>query len=361
MTATLPDEAARFLALFGGSHTFQTFDDSPTKDPSLSRVLHNLAELANLNAKGAGVFMMVNAGDGQGRKTANVINVRAYCADFDGAPLPQVWQLHPSLIVETSPGKFHVYWILWEVEAAPLDRLAWNAQQEAIARAVGSQPDDCKGLNRVMRLPGYLHQKGEPFTSRIVSSTGARFTLAQIPAAFPLPIRQIALPCPDQPTGGYSSTTEATAQRKYALSTLHRLADELSTTTEGGRNNRLNAVSYKAGRLVGGGHLERSEVEAELTGAALHAGLSYSEIRSTLHNGLMAGMADPDPLEQIGHRITRPSTMHHTISSSGATDGATFSPSHQPLGSGLVKQRSPVELALGKYRAKLGKKVRGLR
>jgi len=173
---TLPEEATRFLAQFSGPHILQTFDDRPQKDPHLSRVLKDTYELAALNAQGAGVFLMVNEGDGQGRKVANVIRVRAYCADFDGAPLPQVWPLEPSMTVETSPGKFHTYWILEEGEVVPLDNAVWNAQQEAIARAVGSQPDDCKGLNRVMRVPGFLHQKGEAFTSRIMSMTGERFT-----------------------------------------------------------------------------------------------------------------------------------------------------------------------------------------
>ena len=170
----LPEDAAHFLAQFSGPHIFQTFDDRPQKDPRLSRVLHDPAELHGLNVQGAGVFLMVNEGDGKGRKVANVTRIRAYFADFDGAALPQVWPLEPSMIVETSPGKFHAYWILQPGEVAPPDNAAWNAQQEAIARAVGSQPDDCKGLNRVMRLPGFLHQKGKPFMSRIVSSRGER-------------------------------------------------------------------------------------------------------------------------------------------------------------------------------------------
>jgi hypothetical protein len=105
----LPEDAARFLTKISGPHIFQTFDDRPQKAPYLSRVLHDPSELAALNAQGAGVFLMVNEGDGQGRKVANVTRVRAYCADFDGAPLPQGWPLEPSLTVETSPGKFHAY------------------------------------------------------------------------------------------------------------------------------------------------------------------------------------------------------------------------------------------------------------
>jgi RepB DNA-primase from phage plasmid len=298
-----PEEAIHFLAHFDGTHTFQTFDDRAQKDRTLSRVLHDPAPLDGLNAEGAGVFLMVNEGDGAGRKTENVTRIRAYFADFDGAPLPQVWPLEPSVTVETSPGKFHAYWMLCASEDAALDNAGFNRQQEAVARAVGSQPDDCKGLSRVMRLPGYRHQKGEAFTSRLLSSTGERFTLAQIQAAFPLPA---SLPFPAisaRPTAGEAhsaQTTQAETRRKYALTVLHGLADELSATPEGRRNITLNGVSYKAGRLVGGGHLQRGEVEAELMGAAQAAGLSVAELIPTLQAGLSAGMANPNPLDEVG-------------------------------------------------------------
>jgi RepB DNA-primase from phage plasmid len=297
---SLPEDAARFLAQFSGRHTFQSFDDRPEKSRSLSRILHDPIGLADLNRQGAGIFLMVNEGDSNGRKTESVTRIRAYCADFDGASLPQGWPLEPSMVVETSPGKFHTYWILQGGEVAPLDNDAWNRQQDAIARAVGSQPDDCKGLNRVMRIPGFLHQKGEPFTSRIVSSTVEQFSLTQIQTAFPLPALLPRPPAPERSHGDHSST-QAQKRRTYALSTLHHLADKLSSTPEGERNNKLNAVSFRAGRLIGGGHLERGEVEAELTTAALQSGLAEHEIGSTLHSGLREGIADPDSLEQVGN------------------------------------------------------------
>lgn len=315
----LPEDAARFLTPFRGPHIFQTFDDRPQKDPHMSRVLHDPSELATLNAQGAGVFLMVNEGDGQGRKVTNVTRIRAYYADFDGAPLPQVWTLEPSMTVETSPGKFHAYWILQEGETVPLDNAAWNAQQEAIARAVGSQPDDCKGLNRVMRLPGFLHQKGEAFMSRIVSMTGERFTFEQIQTAFPLKVVQIRPAVQERPMQapeGSKPSTQAETRRKYALTALYGLADELSATTEGGRNNKLNALSFRAGRLIGGRHLDRGEVEAELTRAAQAAGLTDSEIISTLSAGLAAGMTDPDPLEGVGN-----ATGKRKGKKSGAVEG----------------------------------------
>lgn len=351
------DEIIFFLRQFTGDHTYQTFDDQPDKNSKLSRILHDPAELDALNRRGAGVFLTINEANGRGRKIADITRVRSYFADFDGAALPHGWPLDPCLLVETSPGKYHAYWILQPDEVVPLDNTAYNRQQEAIARAVGSQPDDCKGLNRPMRMPGFWHQKGTPFLSRVVKSTDERFTLQQVQAAYPVPASMPLIRSPRNMRPFAASSTPR--RRKYALKVLYTLADELSIATEGERNNRLNFVSFRAGRLVGGGHLERDEVEVELTQAGQKAGLSVKEIEGTLQRALTAGMADPDPLEFVG--LSRASTTHHAVSPSGVSDGETSAPPHQTLKNGVVVQETAVKHALSKYLAKLHKKLKGRR
>src|SRR3546814_15539859 len=83
-TATRAD-AVRFLAALApdGALTFSTFTDGkrPARD-ALARIMHGdywrpRATLATLNAKGAGVCVMVNRGDGKGRKAATVTAVGA--------------------------------------------------------------------------------------------------------------------------------------------------------------------------------------------------------------------------------------------------------------------------------------------
>lgn len=347
----LPAETAAFLAQFAGRHTFQTFDDRPNKDARLSRILHSPAELPALNRQGAGVFVMVNEGNGTGRKNGNVTRIRAHCADFDGQRLPARWPLEPSLLIESSPSKFHAYWILQDGETPPLDGAAFNAQQEALARAVGSCPDDCKGLNRVMRLPGFLHQKGDPFMTRILSNTGQRYSPAQVQATFPLPVRLHPTPPfsrPSVPTDGNSMPC------RYALTTLNRICDKLAQTGEGERNNRLNAAGFRMGQLIGGGHLEQQEAQTALWQAAAAAGLPDHEIRGTLPRAIRDGMASPDWLAQVG-QWSPASTTHHTISPTGETTPPGISPPHQPPRSGVVVQGDPETLALRKYRAKLRK------
>ena len=172
-------DTSRFLKMLCGDSltTFQTFDDvkgedgKKRKDPSLSRIIHgqteeNFAELTRLNAKEAGVFVMVNEGDGKGRTNDNVVKVRALFVDLDGEPLQTVLDtgLVPHIIVESSPGRYHAYWLVVD---CPLGRFKPLQQQTALRFNVDKSVND---LCRVMRLPGYVHNKDKnnPFTTKLI-------------------------------------------------------------------------------------------------------------------------------------------------------------------------------------------------
>lgn len=182
------EQARGFLARLGSAFTFQTFDDTGKHRAGMIRVLHggltqHGATLARLNASGAGVFVMVNAGDGKARKASNVQSVRALFADLDGAPLApvQAFPLQPNIVVESSPGRWHAYWL---TEDVPLDQ--FKPLQQAIARRFNSDPKVCD-LPRVMRLPGFFHHKGEPFLSRVIAQhDGAPYPHAVMVEAFGL-------------------------------------------------------------------------------------------------------------------------------------------------------------------------------
>ena len=298
-----------FLGHFDGLLTFQTFDDSK-QDKKLARIIHDATpeQLCELNARGAGVYLTINETDGKGRTPANIVRVRAFCADFDGAALPETWPLEPSLIVETSPGKFHAWWFLAAGNVL-LSNDQWNDQQKTIARMVGAQENDCTGLNRVMRCPGFLHLKNPdmPFLSRILNVTGQRYDLDDITAAFPVPVAE---PAP-RPATHTSNTTAALltgrlgVQQKYALKAMQEECANLAATPEGNRNNVLNGTAYRVGRLVGGGHLDQDEARQALLDAARTCGLRDHEITATLDSGFYGGIGEPDHLDHVGTR-TRP-------------------------------------------------------
>jgi hypothetical protein len=159
-----------------GVVTLQTFDDNKVrKNMSLARVFHGtldqyLNDLTTLQQQGVGVFIMVNEGDGvthAGNKTcrctSNVIRVRSLFADLDGAPLEPLLECsQPDIIVESSPGKWHCYYLTGD---CPLNE--FTPRQKQIAQKFNSDPK-VHDLPRVMRLPGFWHQKDTPFMSRII-------------------------------------------------------------------------------------------------------------------------------------------------------------------------------------------------
>jgi DNA primase RepB-like protein len=172
------EDTQRFLRALDPSELF-TFQAIPEAKGSTARprVLHGTfdqheAELGALNRSGAGIFVMVNAGDGEirpGAKTCrtqdNVVRVRALFVDLDGAPLAPVmaFEPQPDTIVETSPMRWHAYWFVDDCELHEFGDL-----QESLADHFGGDRAVCD-LPRVMRLPGFWHLKSDaPFLSRVV-------------------------------------------------------------------------------------------------------------------------------------------------------------------------------------------------
>ena len=74
---------------------------------------------------------------------------------------------------------------------------------------------------------------------------------------------------------------------------------DLANCPIGHRNNVLNAVSYRLGRIVSRAWLDRKEVESQLQAAAYDCGLISEDgiraVHSTIASGLNAGMKLPAP------------------------------------------------------------------
>lgn len=189
----LPDlvQAERFLTLLDEEaefFTFQTFDDlKARKDHSLARILHgdleqHATDLQRYQWRRAGVYVTVNETDRQGRKLHNMVRPRCIFCEWDrsGQTLPQ-WPIEPQCIVESSPGKFHLYWFSLDLEWADFDALM------QVMVVWGSDPN-AKDRARVLRLPGFWHQKNDaPFQVRIIHESGALpYSREELLAAFPM-------------------------------------------------------------------------------------------------------------------------------------------------------------------------------
>ena len=157
----------RFLSVFGEQHSFQTFDDKG-KNKKLIKQLHgtikeHFHEIAELNRQGAGVFFTVNQTDLQGRTTKHINKIRAVFIDLDGTPLPETFELNPHFIINTSPNKYHCYWL---VKDMPLE--SFSLYQKALAIKYNSDPV-IHDIPRILRVPGFFHHKNKSHPVKIVS------------------------------------------------------------------------------------------------------------------------------------------------------------------------------------------------
>lgn len=208
MTAQHERDRKLFIESFPGWKCFQTFDD--VKERKSHKLIYQASTKCNQyaidgeidfreksipvkiindlearNSYRACVSLTINETNGKGRKTSDVTKVRSVWADFDGVKLPSNWEHKPSMIVETSPGRFHAYWFTVvgdDKYNVPLE--AFKPIQEGIALKFDSDPA-VKDLPKAMRLPGFYHQKKDPFMVRIVDYTGDRFDFGLLVAMFP--------------------------------------------------------------------------------------------------------------------------------------------------------------------------------
>jgi Bifunctional DNA primase/polymerase, N-terminal len=88
-------------------------------------------------------------------------------------------------------------------------------------------------------------------------------------------------------------------ERAWAVAALQCCITDLANCPTGHRNNVLNAISYRLGRIVSRGWLDRNEVESQLDAAAYNCGLIADDgiraVHATIASGLNAGINLPMP------------------------------------------------------------------
>lgn len=153
---------------------FRTFDDveieidgkfEKRKDGRLAKkydggLKANIEGLREFNSKGAGVYVVVNQG---GQSKDEIKKVRAVFADTDGAPLEPLLILKPHMVIQSSPNKWHVYWLVND----DFSLESFKPIQKAIANKFGTD-ESVNDLPRVMRLAGFNHNKRTPFPVSII-------------------------------------------------------------------------------------------------------------------------------------------------------------------------------------------------
>jgi hypothetical protein len=132
---------------------------------------------------GYNVTVCVQAMKGNKRRKEDVTAFRAIFAEMDAKQLKD-WPIQPSIVIETSPDRYHVYWII-DVET-PMTAAVWDGVMRRIVTEYGSDPA-AKDCARTMRLPGTWNLKTgrAPHLVHVVSAEGYRYSADEITEAFP--------------------------------------------------------------------------------------------------------------------------------------------------------------------------------
>lgn len=142
------------------------------------------SQLEAYNQQGYGIFMTVNAMNPTGPRTLeNVAYIRAHVVDLDDIISAQdSYQravksgMPPHFAVQSSQGKFHLYWLVEPYK----DNDFYSLHQRKLVQLYNSDPNVIDAT-RILRVPGFYHNKRDP---QLVTCwglhNGPRYTAQQI-------------------------------------------------------------------------------------------------------------------------------------------------------------------------------------
>lgn len=263
------DMANRFLDVLTGSAdeaiTFQFYTDNKAIKAAIpkggkdSRAGHthkqrpvNFAFADKKQAQGCGVWVMVNAADGKGRSTMNVVKVRALFIDLDGSPWePAATALKPHMRVESSPERWHLYWL---VEDCVLGH--FKPLQQAIAKKFDGDKSCCD-LPRVLRVPGFYHVKTEPVMTKLVEANNfPRYTTQQVIDGLGLEFEASGKVSTDKPKEQHTETPPPSPRpaHTYTDKATGEMVDLTAWAAQNPGFNIVKAISpqYALGSIVDG-------------------------------------------------------------------------------------------------------------
>jgi hypothetical protein len=188
-------------------------------------------------------------------------------------------------------GAYHLYYICKEPLGNSSGKLAPHVDVKADGGQVvfpGSVHPDTGAL--------YAWAEGhEPWNVEIAPLPGHILERLRAPDR---PKSAAKAPLPAPPAGDVPAKA-----RHYAQTALKMELNAVCTAVEGNRNETLNKASFSLGTLIGGGYLDRIEVEQALMAAAESCGLiadpsdGEQKTLNTIRNGIEAGLREPRQIE----------------------------------------------------------------
>lgn len=117
--------------------------------------------LLSYNQRGYGIFCNINATDGNGRELSNIAHIRAQFVDLDSMTAAADYERAVAggacFAVQSSANKFHLYWRVQPYAGNDF----FTLHQRKLAQLY-SGDKTIIDPTRVMRVPGFMHQKAEP-------------------------------------------------------------------------------------------------------------------------------------------------------------------------------------------------------
>ncbi len=180
----LQEQASAFLDFFTGKHQFYSLPNK-AETGYYGTLEQNLPGLLRDNKAGKDIYFTVNeTKPGIRRTKEEYIRTRAVHIDDDGIDKnggrtdPESFPLQPNIVVHTSPGKYHYYWLT--------DTDDGDTTEQVLRGMADKYHGDPKTTDRtrIMRVPGFVHNgSGVQVKYEILSTEPYRW--ADILEAFP--------------------------------------------------------------------------------------------------------------------------------------------------------------------------------
>lgn len=139
-------------------------------------------KLKELNSDVYCVYLTINETNGPSRKKEDISRCRAIWVEDDNyQEKPRNdWPLKPSIIVQSSPGKFHYYWL---TSTKKLDQ--WNLVMNRMVEDFGCDKN-ARDISRVMRIPGFKHNKelNKEIYCKLIDDNGHFYNWFEITSVF---------------------------------------------------------------------------------------------------------------------------------------------------------------------------------
>jgi hypothetical protein len=181
--------ALKFLNEFGELHYFTCIHPHKKGKTKIINIGYKSLEkafkrLQELNQQGYGVFFCTNDVHGKRRLITSIESCRCIFQEDDdgyGGKYP----VEPTIVVQSSPGKFHRYWLLKGKGGLSIDQF-YDCQ----SRMVSTYGCDKNAFDavRVLRVPGFYHTKvvNRPVMVEMVGGCGVRYKRKKLIECFPV-------------------------------------------------------------------------------------------------------------------------------------------------------------------------------